>query len=61
MGGLFHCNFCFVVHAACYSMDAIHLNGNVWIDIPLRSGKQVRMVIWHSSVAKLFSVISLES
>ena len=21
----------FVVHTACYCMDAIHLNGNVWI------------------------------
>ena len=31
--------FCFVVHTACYCMDAIRLGGNVWIKIPLRSGK----------------------
>ena len=26
-----HGGFYFVVHTACYCMDAIHLNGNVWI------------------------------
>jgi hypothetical protein len=31
--------FCFVVHTACYCMDAIRLGGNVWIKIPLRPGK----------------------
>jgi hypothetical protein len=31
--------FCFVVHTACYCMDAIHLGGNVRIKIPLCSGK----------------------
>ena len=41
MGDLLYCNFYFVIHTTCYCMDAIHLNGNVWINIPLRSGKQV--------------------
>ena len=40
-GGLFSCNFSFIVHKACYCMDAIRLNGNVWINIPLRLGKLV--------------------
>jgi hypothetical protein len=31
--------FCFVVHTAWYSMDAIRLGGNVWIKMPLRLGK----------------------
>ena len=31
--------FCFVVHTACYCMDAIRLGGNVWLKIPLRSDK----------------------
>jgi hypothetical protein len=31
--------FCFVVHTACYCMDAIRLGGNVWIKLPLRPGK----------------------
>ena len=26
---------------ACYCMDAIHLNGNVWINIPRRPDKMV--------------------
>ena len=39
MGGLLSCNFYFVVHTVCYCMDAICLNGNVWINIPLCSGK----------------------
>ena len=41
MGGLLLAIFTFVVHTACYCMDAIRLNGNVWINIPLRSGKMV--------------------
>jgi hypothetical protein len=31
--------FCFIVHTACYCMDAIRLGGNVWIKIHLRPGK----------------------
>ena len=41
MGDLLYCNFYFVVHTSCYYMDAIHLNDNVWINIPLRPGKLV--------------------
>ena len=41
MGDLLNCNFYFVVHMACYYMDVIRLNGNVWINIPLRPGKMV--------------------
>ena len=41
MGGLLSCNFYFIVYTACYCMDVIRLNGNVWINIPLRPGKMV--------------------
>ena len=41
MGDLLNCNFYFVVHTACYCMDVIRLNGNVWINIPLCLGKMV--------------------
>ena len=34
MGG-----FTFVVHTACYCMDAIHLSGNVWINCFYAQGK----------------------
>ena len=30
MGDVLYCNFYFVIHTACYCMDAIHLNDNVW-------------------------------
>ena len=33
--------FYFVVHTACYFMDAIRLSDNVWINIPLHPGKTV--------------------
>ena len=45
MGDLLNCNFYFVVHTTCYCMDAIRLNGNVWINIPLRQGKLVSGMI----------------
>jgi len=41
MGDVLYCNFYFVVHMACYYMDVIRLNGNVWINIPLGLGKMV--------------------
>ena len=41
MGDLLYCNFYFIVHTACYCMDAIRLNGDVWINLPLRPGKLV--------------------
>ena len=41
MGDVLYCNFYFVVHTACYYMDAIRLSGNVWINIPLHLGKMV--------------------
>ena len=42
MGGLLSCNFVyFVIHTACYCVDAIRLSGNVWINIPLCPGKMV--------------------
>ena len=37
MGGLLS----FVDHTTRYYMDAIRLNGNVWINIPLCLGKMV--------------------
>ena len=45
MGGLLSCNFYFIIHTACYCMDAIRLNGNVWINIPLCPGKLVSGMI----------------
>ena len=41
MGDLLSCNLYFVVHTVCYCMDAICLDGNVWINIPLGLGKMV--------------------
>ena len=41
MGDVLYCNVYFVVHTACYCMDAIRLSGNVWINIPLCLGKMV--------------------
>ena len=41
MGDVLYYNFYFVIHKACYCMDAIRLSGNIWINIPLRPGKMV--------------------
>ena len=41
--------FTFVVHTAFYSMDAIHLSGNVWINCFYaqgKSGKTARVSVW---------------
>ena len=41
MGEFTFLQFYSIIHTACYCMDAIRFNGNVWINIPLRPGKMV--------------------